>query len=301
MRWRGGLSAALAAWALWAGCQQLEGARQEFVADHRGEAQGRVGVLRGLEVHQSASQRAKALASRGDEPCGALPDRFSAHTTISATLRDGAGNVLASMREERDVSLDADHNAQLVQRVELRDPSGREGSWRREERVVGEEHFVQEENLPFSRRRARSGSRAEVLQRAMEPIPSALWSVGEGWVAKEGLGAFEAHATTGGRTLRCGVNPKDEPWIARLRQVAQLERASALLGAQERRFVGRWVGGGPGSGWSLDLDISEQIQHGPGPQLEAPAVGPPIERDRPYQDIQTILGDRLGLSQGRTP
>lgn len=301
MRRRWALSAALGAWALWAGCQQLEGARQEFVAEHRGEAQGRVGVLRGLEVHQSASQRAKALASRGDEPCGALPDRFSAHTTISATLRDGAGNLLASMREVREVSLDADHNAQVVQHVALHDPSGREGSWRREERIVGDEHFVQEENLPFSKRRARAGARAELLRRAMEPIPSALWSVGEGWVAKEGLGAFEAHETTRGRTLRCGVNPKDQPWLARLREVARLERASSLLGAQERRFVGRWTGGTPGALWSLDLDISEQIQHGPAPRVEPPTPGPSVERDRPYRDIQIILQDRLGLWQGQAP
>ncbi len=290
-----GLLGALSGW----GCEaQLEEGRAWWVARHRAEAQGRAGVLRGLEVWERGLERAQAVARSEAPGCASLSGwAGEVRVEVEARLEGADGQEEASLREVREVRRGVGGAVGVRWASSFVDVTGRSGSMARDERVVGGWSYTQEEALPFVRRRARRDTGEEVLERGLDGIAAALAAPGARWYsAGDAAGGWKASPGVDGLALGCPVRGEGRGWLHRLGTLLEVESASAWLpaahpGARRAEVSGVIVDSG---GRRIHF-IIEEFKVSEEATVEAPPRWVEAGRDRPLRDAQEILGTRLGL------
>ena len=283
-------------------CDLADRGRDVVVEDHRQSAGARVGVFRALQVHDCAVDLTRRLGDKGDPQCHLLRDGpLQLSITVLAKVEGPSGAVAASFEHRRKIARDQAGNFEVTDSISFRNPTGRTGETKQQERVVGEERFLKEENLPWVRHRLRPGQRDRVLQAAVDPVPAMLAMGASGW-QNEGGDRWVAHGRTGGLAFRCAALPGPKGWLARLLGLTELNYSEATLPqhlpeGETKRSVSARLTTLSAPQRKLRIDI-EEIFEPVGPQdILVPADVADTGRDRPYRDIQTILGDRLGLSE----
>jgi len=300
LRWRG-WAAALALLALAAGCEEAAVAVKDAVVEtHRQEARGRVGVLRALEVSDTAARLARTLDAAGDPRCGQLSGAFTATITLDAELVDPRGRSTMSLREERRVVRDQAGALSVHYITSFSDDAGRADTVERQERVVEGGVFVKEHNLPWVRRRAHPEDEA-VLWRGMDALPALLAVGGGSWTPVDGEdGVFGAVEGGAGEAIRCRQPPRQKGWLHRLMSRSELVEARVDFGGAAepgvRTLSARLVTVGERR-WELKVDVEERVVDGVLVPVEAPVEVAEVRRDRPWVDITTILERRMGLDK----
>jgi hypothetical protein len=268
-------------------CDFADDVQDAFVEAHRLQARGKVGVFRALQTKEQAVAVARNARKKSHPAC-ALP-RAPFTTTVEVVMEVEHGKDKARVTDKRQIRADASGNASVTYQVLWKDMAGRGETWTREERVVDDRVYVKEQNLPFVRHTRRPDARQRLLDRAFDGVRTGLhlgadrWSGGpESWrLLTEGGHRFEGCATRG-----------SGGWVERLSATATLREASAHTRDDARRFHGTWL---LQTGQAMTLDIVEEISHDPTP-IRAPTEVAEARRDRPYHDIEVILGHKLGLS-----
>ncbi|MEL6180915.1 MAG: hypothetical protein AAFS10_18285, partial [Myxococcota bacterium] len=290
---------------VWMGCgrNELDTARGWVVHQHRAKAGGRVGVLRALETADQAAALTRRLKRRGHPHCGGLPHgAFEATLTVELEmLLDGQEVPFARLMETRTVRRDVQGNLQVVVESDFNDPSGRSGEQRREERLVQDRLYVQEDNVPFVVHKAHHDTASVVLDRAMDAVPTMLMLADEGWTLTEEH-PMEHTYTAGqrhGAELDCGAGSKG--WLYRVLEHSRLSFGEATLGRGsfgwgQRAVSSRLLVEGERHMWVVRVDVDEKVQptdHAA--PITAPEVTAKVRRDRPYRDIEHILRGQQGL------
>ncbi len=352
---------AVVALASFSGCELVEKARDTVVTEHRAHARGRVGVFRALQTKDRAVAVATAIHDFADPACALPVAPFGATVELRATATVPGGR--HEVRDVRRISVQKNGDVQVRYRIEWTDDAGRGDVWTRVDTVMGDKHYVEEQNLPAVAHTRRPATAREVLRRGLDTVRAGLHAGGSRWAPTEAppeppdtvpvdaghsdasgseaappprlgdpdpvvepppassdagvaepAGAAQAVdpaaptprpdpmpvgtmwwriADRGGRTFRGCADPADRGWLRDLQAAAELGTAQAALSPNDRRFRGTWT---LEANHKMTLDIRERIRESPEP------FGPPervedVRRDRPYRDIERILGERLGLSE----
>lgn len=279
-------------------CDLAQEARQEVVQRHRQQARGRVGVLRGMEVQQSAAAVSRRIQRGAREDChGPRVDQpFAASLTLSAWIQTPAAEApLASWEETRHFHRDQQGHQQVTWEVSFQDLSGRRSTWRRQQRLVEGWLYTAEQNLAFVRRRARPGDDLYMMQRAADAFPAAVMAGRDTWRLHP-EGGYQSDGQTPGDAIRCGAPPQDEAWLARLLEVSELEQGRVFMRQGLRKAALKLRSAGPQGDLVVGLDMEEKILQVPPEAVEAPQQVASTDRDRPYRDVEIILTDKLGLA-----
>ena len=242
-------------------CDAADTAREKVVEDHREHAQGKVGVLRALEVKEQAVgiiRDSRALA----QPACTLPKApFVATVTLKASAPQGESE--ARLTDVRHIVADARGNGSATYEIAWTEATARGETWTREERVVDGHLYVREQNLPFVRHTRRPGALIHLLDRALDGVRTGLhlgedrWSGGpETWK----LGPPGGHRFDGCRP------EASAGWLERLSRTSTLREASAETTDGRRRFRGTWL---RENGQLMTLDIVEEIRNAP-QEIKAP-------------------------------
>lgn len=282
------------------GCDVAEKTRVAVVEKHREQARGRVGVFRAMSLQESAVGIAERINRQGDARCAGPEDRpFEATIQIEAEILSPKGEVIDRFVETRRVARDASGNLSVRFETAFVDPSGRRGTATREERIVGQSWYVREQNLPFIARRGHRGDVARLQRRAMDAIPALLAAGGSGWLQGKG-GAWTAVEKAGGEQFQCGLTDAEQSWLRRLSEVSEWGYGEAELPprgetSHGRSVVVRMQTGPEGKPRTVRLDAEEKVVYRSPPPVTAPETTTEARRDRPYHDIQRILGGKLGF------
>lgn len=288
---------------LGASCESADEARERIVQRHRQQALGRVGVLRGLEVHERAVRLSRAIQSHGDGRCASLPSGpFEAHLRIEAEVtRPGAAGSLEKMLELRTLTRTSEGALSARFEVEFINPAGRASQWSREERVLDDAHYVREENLPFVAHKAHRGDRERLLRSWLDPIPALLSAGGRGW-KRLGTGeTWTAQASDGGARFQCGLSDDERGWLRRFLETARMSYAETSLplapsgDVRRRSASARFEVGEAQEPWVVRLDVEEKVFYRSPPTVEKPEETGRPGRDRPVRDLREILIERLKL------
>lgn len=287
------------------GCELADKARDALVESHQETARGRVGVLRALELHDSAASTARAISLRGDARCGGpLEGPFEASIEIEAEVVGRSERVIDRFTEIRRVRRDATGNVSARFTVIFMDPSGRRGETTREVRIVGERRYVREQNLPFVAHRRHKGDSEAFVREAMDAIPAALSAGGANWRAsedgREDVFVSDTESDRETQAFECGLDPHQRAWLRRLMDTATVSFAEAIVpdrgaGDRTRSVSARLMAGDEHKPMVVRLDVEERVQYGEPEAIAAPDKVADLRRDRPYHDIELILEKKLGL------
>ena len=283
----------------------VDSVQNTIVEQHRSEARGRAGVLRALEVSDSAFAITRHINYKGDPLCGAFLDgTLRAQVEVQLELIDPSGKRVALLEEVRTFERDAEGDVRAHWTSDFADEtSGRHDVLERDERIVGGELFVKEHNLASVSRRARPDDVAQLEARVRDATPAIVEAAGATWRQQGASHTWVAEEGTPGRSLRCGFDRFESGWIHRLTtrtelSLARLEHDPAnkrlsvsarLSTLDERPFV-------------LRAEIEESIVSQDPSTIAVDVPTGKIAstwRDRPYRDIEIILGERLKLEGWR--
>jgi hypothetical protein len=316
------------------GCELVDKARDAVVEDHRAEARGRVGVFRALETKDRAVAVALSVRDYADPACALPTAPFAATVELygSATVPGGVHRV----RDVREISVLASGDVQVRYRIEWEDAAGRGDTWTRIDTVIGSQHYVQEQNLPAVAHTRRPGTARRVLRKGLDGVRTGLHAGRGRWegagpppppeppkpkatppdagntaqdadvaaTSPRTVLAAPVHepapqdaehwilARSEGHSFRGCLEPSERGWLTDLSATAELDKARVALSPGDRRFRGAWT---LEDDRRLTVDIRERIRDAPQP-FATPDRVEDVKRDRPYRDIERILGDRLGLS-----
>lgn len=270
-----------------AGCDLAEKAKDAVVQDHRAKARGRVGVFRALETKDRAVGVANAVRDYADPACALPKAPFTAEVRIEGTAEVAGGR--HRFLETRTVRMTSAGDAFVRYHVTWVDAAARGDKWTREETVVGSKRYVREQNLPAVAHARRPDSARRVILRALDGVRTGLHAGRGRWAG--GTQTWEL-GEAGLHAFRGCLDPSSRGWMQRLEGAAELSAAKADVTPTRRWFRGTWD---LEEERQMTLDITEDIREGADP-VTAPEHVADVRRDRPYRDIERILGDRLGLS-----
>lgn len=294
------------------GCDAGQRVQRAAVETHRHAATGRVGVLRALEVRDGALASVRRVARAGDSECPRLPEGpMRTELMVDATVAPaeaGEQNV-ARFHEETTATRDAQGRVDVTSTLRFVDPSGRTGTTQRTEICTSRWFFVAEQATPFVRRVAHTGECEALVARAVQGPLALLRLGGRGWQVRPD-GSFVAERTEGGRALACDAAPGTDDWLRRLEQVARLSYSEAKLvepGAaaadrgqsQAVALSVRLLTGPDATPTVVSVEIDGRVNAAQVEPIAEPTEPFDTRRDRPYRDLQTILGDRMGLPRWR--
>lgn len=256
------------------------------MTEHRAHARGRVGVFRALQTKERAVAVARSVHDYTDPACALPRAPFTASVAITGNL---SGDEPHSFQDSRTVAVTATGDVRVDYRIAWTDAVGRGDVWIRVETVTGDAWYVQEQNLPAVAHTRRPDTARAVIRRGLDGVSVGLHAGRGRWETAPGgwrLGAA-------GHTFRGCLEEDETGWLRRLEADAHLTDATATLDAADRQFHGVWT---LNAGRVMTLDIRERIRDAADPIAAPDRVGD-VRRDRPYRDIERILGERLGLSE----
>ena len=290
----------------WAKSQFAE-LRDQLVSAHREAAKSRVGALRAMEVVDQAMTIVVNREVAGDPLCGRPPSGpLDVTLTLALELmKEDSQTPIAVLKETRTLRRDRVGNVGVEFKSSSRGLTKTGGMHERVERIVGKRWFVSEQGLPFVERGAHKGDAETLLRESMDGIPAIASLGGAGWGQDPSSGdaVYVASETAGGVEIMCGLGAEEGAWLTRLTTLATLSYAELELmrdaeGYGERLGSSRLlVEDKHGEVWVVRIEVEERVGKGSGDALlKPPSQVVSLARDRPYQDIVTILGKRLGLT-----
>ncbi len=298
---------------MWCGCDAPERAVAvvEETLREQASTEPKTGVLRALEVGQTARVIAAAVASSRDPACELrLPEdgSFSYRWTLELIRRTAAG-IEGQWKEERELRRDAHGNLGLVMGAdfvtELGLPGRRSASWL----LVDGTSYLSADGRAFYRRTPLSRERERMIEVASTTVQSLLDAVSTGWSRTKGEGGVRFRA--GGEHLVCGPSAtREQGWLRRF-----ATRATPVSGTLETSGERAAVHGAVGSRnlqarWQLEDGSTLEAHFGDELEAGAAAVEAPngeavvrVERDRSLERVEQLISEmaRDGLIAASSP